>query len=604
MEDLQTLIRRFGFALWRKRWVAIAVAWALCIGGWFGVAAIPNQYEANARIYVDADAVLTPLLRGIALDNTQMSQLDVLQHTALSRPNLEKLISKTDLELQIAAPTDLERMVLELSEGIRISPQTKNLFSISYRNKSPKLAYDVVQQFLTIFIESKAGTNRSDMENARQFLEQQITQYEQKLRLAETKRAEFRAKYLDVLPSDATGVSRLEAARTNIAQLEEHLKDATQRNGMLKQQLDTTPEMLTSEQEPGSAVTTGGGTPGGGAGAAAVAPVAVLATTAQTATTTTAATTPAKAAGPEGIATAKAQAQASSTGNSATQPQAAPDGISAAKAQAALEQLLPDGKLPFQFGDPAAQPTTKPALSEFMNQLQAEIQTPSFKGVGSASGEAAPLAAPGNQAGPDLQALMPAVQAAALSMGQPAKEASPSNPSLTGNFTPSEAVGAAAVPGASGAVRVTASTAPESTAPTRRENPMSQVDSSIRWLIKNKEQSAELQLHPEALGRVQVKITVEGTEVHAKLWASEASAMPILQEHRAFLESSLKAQGLTLGSFDLQHGQQQQDQSPLPRPEPFSPPLPFNPAPVNAEPDTPSAVKLAATGSNRIEIVA
>ena len=271
MEDLQTLIRRFGFALWRKRWVAIAVAWALCIGGWFGVAAIPNQYEANARIYVDADAVLTPLLRGIALDNTQMSQLDVLQHTALSRPNLEKLISKTDLELQIAAPTDLERMVLELSEGIRISPQTKNLFSISYRNKSPKLAYDVVQQFLTIFIESKAGTNRSDMENARQFLEQQITQYEQKLRLAETKRAEFRAKYLDVLPSDATGVSRLEAARTNIAQLEEHLKDATQRNGMLKQQLDTTPEMLTSEQEPGSAVTTGGGTPGGGAGAAAVA---------------------------------------------------------------------------------------------------------------------------------------------------------------------------------------------------------------------------------------------------------------------------------------------------------------------------------------------
>ena len=340
------------------------------------------------------------------------------------------------------------------------------------------------------------------------------------------------------------------------------------------------------------------------AGAAAVAPVAVLATTAQTATTTTAATTPAKAAGPEGIATAKAQAQASSTGNSATQPQAAPDGISAAKAQAALEQLLPDGKLPFQFGDPAAQPTTKPALSEFMNQLQAEIQTPSFKGVGSASGEAAPLAAPGNQAGPDLQALMPAVQAAALSMGQPAKEASPSNPSLTGNFTPSEAVGAAAVPGASGAVRVTASTAPESTAPTRRENPMSQVDSSIRWLIKNKEQSAELQLHPEALGRVQVKITVEGTEVHAKLWASEASAMPILQEHRAFLESSLKAQGLTLGSFDLQHGQQQQDQSPLPRPEPFSPPLPFNPAPVNAEPDTPSAVKLAATGSNRIEIVA
>ncbi len=259
MEDLRTLLRRFGFALWRKRWAAVAVAWVLCIGGWFGVAVIPDQYEATARIYVDADAILTPLLRGIALDNTTISQLDVLQHTALSRPNLEKLISKTDLELQITAPTDTERMVLELAEGIRIVPQTKNLFSITYRNKSPKLAYDVVQQFLNIFIESKAGTNRTDMENARQFLEQQITQYEQKLRLAETKRAEFRAKYVDLLPSDITGTSRLEAARDNIVQLEERLKDATQHNGMLKQQLDTTPETIGGELEPAVAAAAAAG---------------------------------------------------------------------------------------------------------------------------------------------------------------------------------------------------------------------------------------------------------------------------------------------------------------------------------------------------------
>ncbi len=261
MEDLRTLLRRFAYGLWRKRWAAIAVAWVLCIGGWFGVAAIPDQYEATARIYVDADAILTPLLRGIALDSAAISQLDILQHTALSRPNLEKLISKTDLELQIGASTDLERMVMSLADGIKIVPQTKNLFSITYRNHSPKLAYDVVQQFLTIFIESKAGTNRNDMENAKQFLEQQITQYEQKLRLAETKRAEFRTKYLDLLPSDATGMSRLEGARSTIKQLEEQLKDVTLRHGMIKQQLETTPETLTTEAEQQAAITGGGGGP-------------------------------------------------------------------------------------------------------------------------------------------------------------------------------------------------------------------------------------------------------------------------------------------------------------------------------------------------------
>ena len=306
-------------------------------------------------------------------------------------------------------------------------------------------------------------------------------------------------------------------------------------------------------------------------------------------------------AGSDALAATKAQAgtDAGATGKA----QAGPDGIAAAKAQAALEQLLPGGKLPFQFGDPAAQASSKPALSEFMNQLQAEIQSPSFKGVGGASGEAVPLVAPAST-GPDPQALLPAAQAAALALGAPPKENAPANTGLPANFTPAEAVGAGAAPGASGAVRVTAPGSPEALSAPRRENPMAQVDSSIRWLIKNKEHSAELQLHPEALGRVQVKITVEGTEVHAKLWASEAAAMPVLQEHRAFLETSLKAQGLTLGSFDLQHGQQQNDQSPLPRPDPSPPPLSLNPAPARLEQATPAAVTLGPSGGNRIEIVA
>jgi polysaccharide chain length determinant protein (PEP-CTERM system associated) len=259
MDDMRSLLQRFTFSIWRKRWIALAIAWVLCIAGWFAVAAIPNQYEASSRIYVDSDAVLTPLLRGLALDNTPTSQLDLLEHTVLSRPNLEKLISKTDLELSVSGPADLERLVFSLADNIKITPQTRNLFTISYRTTSAKLAYDVVQTMLTIFIESKTGTNRTDMENAKQFLDQQITQYEQKLRLSEAKRAEFRIKYMDLLPQDANGgLSHLEAARNSLAQLQEKLKDAQQHRDLVKQQLDATPEML----DPGDAEAVGLG--GGG----------------------------------------------------------------------------------------------------------------------------------------------------------------------------------------------------------------------------------------------------------------------------------------------------------------------------------------------------
>ena len=41
--------------------------WSAALG-WVGVYLVPNQFESSARLYVDADAILTPLLRGLAAD--------------------------------------------------------------------------------------------------------------------------------------------------------------------------------------------------------------------------------------------------------------------------------------------------------------------------------------------------------------------------------------------------------------------------------------------------------------------------------------------------------------------------------------------------------
>ena len=72
----------------------------------------------------------------------------------------------------------------------------------------------MVQTLLTIFIESATGGSRTDMENARRFLERQIQSYEQQLRAAEKRRADFRARYIEILPTDNNpNVPALEGAR-------------------------------------------------------------------------------------------------------------------------------------------------------------------------------------------------------------------------------------------------------------------------------------------------------------------------------------------------------------------------------------------------------
>jgi uncharacterized protein involved in exopolysaccharide biosynthesis len=247
MSTLLILARRLLKAAWRYRWLAVAVSWVICGVGWAYVYTIPNSYEASARLYVDADAILTPLLRGIAVDNGLGEQLDMLQRTLLSRPNLEKLVSNTDLDLTVTGPADLEALVSGLANQIRINPQTRNLFTITYRNNNPKLAFDVVQTILTTFIESKTGNNRSEMENAGLFLQQQIGDYERKLRDAEKKRADFRAKYLDLLPAGDSGASRLDQAQENVSKLQGTLTDELATRDMLARELSATPQMVVTE---------------------------------------------------------------------------------------------------------------------------------------------------------------------------------------------------------------------------------------------------------------------------------------------------------------------------------------------------------------------
>jgi polysaccharide chain length determinant protein (PEP-CTERM system associated) len=253
MGALPNLVRRYGAAAWRSRWIALLLAWIVCVGGWVVVSTLPNQYRSTARLYVDADAVLTPLLRGLALDNSSASDLDVMQRTLLSRPNLEKLISKTDLDQRAETPANRERLLQALTTEIHIQPQTRNLFTIEYTDKDPKLARDVVQTIITLFVESATGNSRDDMENARQFLTKQIAAYEEKLRQMEQQRAAFQSKYADVLPT-AGGASRSDAARQQVQTLQGQLADVTARRDLLKQQLSSTTPLLATDSDgvPGS----------------------------------------------------------------------------------------------------------------------------------------------------------------------------------------------------------------------------------------------------------------------------------------------------------------------------------------------------------------
>jgi polysaccharide chain length determinant protein (PEP-CTERM system associated) len=253
VEALRELLGRYGALAWRRRWWAMLTAWLVCIIGWIAVATLPDQYEANARVFIDADAFLTPLLRGIAVESSLQDELDLLQHMLLSRPNLERIIQKTDLQLVATTPYGTEQLVESLGLRIKVVAQTRNIFTITFRDKNRQLAADVVQAMLASFIENKAGENREQIDRASTFIDEQIAQYETQLRSAEEKRAAFRKKYIDLLPGDG-GTNRLQLARDEVTALTGKLEDAHTRRGLIAGELKGTPPTLGSEGGGGGGV--------------------------------------------------------------------------------------------------------------------------------------------------------------------------------------------------------------------------------------------------------------------------------------------------------------------------------------------------------------
>lgn len=244
MNELQWRFYAILVTLWRRRWVVFGLVWLVCLLGWAFIASLPDRYEAKARIYVDTDTLLSPLLKGISVDVNVNQQVLIMQQTLLSRPNLESLLRLTDLDLFVQTAEKRDALIQGLQSGIKILPQGPNLFAVAYEHRNPGLAKKVVQSLLTIFVETNLGSNRRDMEQARRFIDDQIRQYEQQLKAAEQRLATFKQEHLVELPETGNHAAQLERARLQSRQFASDLADARTRLAIFNRQLTTTPQFV------------------------------------------------------------------------------------------------------------------------------------------------------------------------------------------------------------------------------------------------------------------------------------------------------------------------------------------------------------------------
>lgn len=181
-----------------RRW-AMAVAWMTAVVGVLVVLLMPDHYQASARVFLDTQSILRPLMTGIAVQPNIEQQVVMLSRTLINRPTVERLVRQVDLDLGVHSKTDKDALIDAVTKAISIqSTGRDNLYTLSYRDKNPEVAQRVVQSLLTIFVESSLGASRQDSEGARRFLNEQIKNYESKLTDAEGRLKDFKLRNIQM----------------------------------------------------------------------------------------------------------------------------------------------------------------------------------------------------------------------------------------------------------------------------------------------------------------------------------------------------------------------------------------------------------------------
>lgn len=225
--------------MWKRRWLGVVVAWVVGVASVAAVLAIPDKYEASARIFVDTQSILRPLMSGLVTQPNVDQQVMLLSRTLINRPNIEKLIRMADLDLNIQSKGDREALVETLMSSLKINNTSRdNIYTITYRDTQPEHAKRVVQSLVSIFVESNLGDSRKDTEAARKFLDKEIAGYEKKLEEAEARLKEFKLRNLANQNSDGKDhFAQMSATGALLEQSRLELREAQNSRDALRRQI-------------------------------------------------------------------------------------------------------------------------------------------------------------------------------------------------------------------------------------------------------------------------------------------------------------------------------------------------------------------------------
>lgn len=224
MTGLYDEIRIALFSIWNRRWLALAIAWVICVLGWIVVSMQPPNYDSEARILVKTQSISSSQTG--TTDNDKRKRIDQLQNTIVSYENLQKVVRGTNLGLSVVTDKEMDGAVESLRDKTEVELIEDNFFDIKVTQSDPFVARDVVQKLIDIIQEENIAGDRSSIAQKISFWDDEVSKAQKKLTDIEARRVKFETENLGLLPGVGSVSQRIESARSELNQIDTQLVSA------------------------------------------------------------------------------------------------------------------------------------------------------------------------------------------------------------------------------------------------------------------------------------------------------------------------------------------------------------------------------------------
>jgi polysaccharide chain length determinant protein (PEP-CTERM system associated) len=234
---------------WRFRWTALVAAAAVAIVGWVVVFALPDRYQAMTSVFVDKRTALQPALQGQVVEQDVDAQLNFVRQSLLAGPQLLRVARATGLVPEGTDPRRQDQLLADLSKRVAIDVRSASgreeernsagsIYTVVYEDGNRARSLRVAKILLDMLVNDTLGAKRAGSQNAQQFLEAQIADYEKRLRTAEDRLAAFKSRHMGLMPTEQGGYfAQLQKESDAVADVKTKLAEAESRRAALTRQL-------------------------------------------------------------------------------------------------------------------------------------------------------------------------------------------------------------------------------------------------------------------------------------------------------------------------------------------------------------------------------